>query len=316
MIKNEQIVRRDIRQVHRETAEKFAAAKASGDLAAAEEAVREFSEQMRLFRDRVPAIESALGRNFLGGAAWQKIGIDVGEAPPIPEAITPELLERSCPFIPDKQMKDTHLLVLVPHRVNGWALSPKNLNFVCESHNRSGRALINHEFDVWQGEAWASQPQSHSEWVLLSKVNPDGDAVPSSQHFWNKAIRGQEKVHENHYPEYREGKALEVMTGVLLSILVNNHGFLWKKYVRCQEPCPAGGRVMVGHHDYAGVKIHTRDYNYPNQSIGRALVWDVDAAETSQQNMNSTGAQGTAPGALRRALESLGGLYQRVWPWG
>ena len=76
----------------------------------------------------------------------------------------------------------------------------------------------------WKGQDWAKAPQAQSEWVLIPKSDPDpkkmreeyGDVEGGKRHFRNKDIAAQQKVHGEHYKEYREVKALEVMTMALL----------------------------------------------------------------------------------------------------
>jgi hypothetical protein len=124
----------EIRQAQREAAEKIAAAKERGDLAAAESVLKEFSEQMRAFREPF----ELLGRNFFGVAAWKSIGVDVGEAPPLPKSLTLELLNSDCPLHPGETIKDTHLLVLIPETVNGEPYSALKLEELCAGTNGSG----------------------------------------------------------------------------------------------------------------------------------------------------------------------------------
>ncbi|MEY4668056.1 MAG: hypothetical protein RL518_755, partial [Pseudomonadota bacterium] len=85
-----------------------------------------------------PEVRELLGKNFLGSEAWSSQGIDVGVAPPIPASVTKELLESECPLHPGQKVKDTHILVLVPERVNGKPYTPLELDKLCDSRKGSG----------------------------------------------------------------------------------------------------------------------------------------------------------------------------------
>src|SRR3981189_1843179 len=51
-----------------------------------------------------------------GKAMWAKYFGDSGIEPPLPSTI-PEILNSRCPFWPDKKVRQTHLLVLIPETV-------------------------------------------------------------------------------------------------------------------------------------------------------------------------------------------------------
>ena len=267
----------DIRQAKREADEKFAAAKERGDLVAAESVLKEFSEQMRAFREPF----ELLGANFLGVAAWKNIGLEVGEAPPLPKFLTLELLDSECPLHPGEKIKDTHILVLVPKTVNGEPYTALKLDELCATRKGSGDRLIYDGADAtrWKGHDWANLPQSQSEWVLIPKSDPDpkkmrekyGEEEGDKRHFREKGIAAQQKVHGEHYTEYREVKALEVMTMALLYDLTHKERLL-PDYLRCEEPNAFGGRVCVGCFDANGLVVCDVFGDVDIDLIGRALA--------------------------------------------
>jgi hypothetical protein len=273
---------RDIREAQREAAEKIAAAKERGDFAAAESVLKEFSEQIRVFREHFGSITEALGQNFLGLAAWQNIGVDVGEAPPLPKSLTLELLNSECPLHPGEKIKDTHILVLVPKTVNGEPYSPLKLDELCATRKGSGHKLIYDGADwatAWKEQDWAKAPQAQSEWVLIPKSDPDpermrekyGEEEGDKRHFRGKDIATQQEVHNDHYKEYREVKALEVMTMALLYDLTHRERLL-PDYLRCEEPSAFGGRVCVGNFPAIGLKVDDEVDAYAPDLIGCALA--------------------------------------------
>jgi hypothetical protein len=213
-----------------------------------------------------------LGKNFLGVEAWTSQGIDVGQAPPIPSSITRELLESECPLHPGEKIKDTHLLVLVPESVNGAPYTALELNELCAARKGSGDKLIGILFSSWESDPWASTPQSRSEWLLIPKSDPDPQKVSKEKHFRRKNIAAQQTVHGTHYPDYREVKAVELMTAVLLYDLVNGERLLDGYSLRCQEKNASGGRVCVGYFVADGLQIFDCCDDADRVVIGRALA--------------------------------------------
>ena len=220
------------------------------------------------------AVKKELGKNFLGPEEWNAQGIDVGEVPPIPTSITKKLLESDCPLHPGEKIKDTHLLVLVPKTVNGEPYTAVKLDELCATRKGSGDTLIHDGWKSWKKQPWASQQQVESEWVLIPKSDPDPNKVPEAKHFRSKIIAAQQKVHETHYPEYREVRTVELMTAVLLNDLVNGDPRMldgWNS-LRCVEPNASGGRVCVGDFDASGLRVNDVYGADDSDSLGRALA--------------------------------------------
>ena len=214
-----------------------------------------------------------LGKNFLGAEAWSSQGIDVGPVPLVPEAITSELLNLECPLHPGEKIKDTHVLMLVPKTVNGEPYTALKLDELCAERKGSGDKLIYDRYDSWKSQEWASSPQAASEWVLIPKSDPDPKKVPD-RHFRIKSISQQEKVHEDHYGDYREAKAVELMTAVLLCYLVHKERLV-PENLRCQEQNEFGGRVCVGRFSSFGLWIRVSYGDYPNEGTGLALAREL-----------------------------------------
>ena len=227
----------------------------------------------------VPVI---LGKNFLGAASWKVgFGVDVGLVPPIPKEVTQSLLESPCPLHPGQKIKDTHILMLVPKTVNGEAYTALKLDKLCAERKGTGDNLI---YDgagadwvkVWKSLDWANLPQAQSEWVLLPKSDPDPKVSPG-KHFRNKDIAAQRKVHEEHYSEYREVKALVVMTMALLNDVVNGEPRILDgcNHLRCIEPNASGGRVCVGDFGARGLWVLGAHDGKDGDRIGRALAREL-----------------------------------------
>jgi len=230
-------------------------------------------------------VKKELGKNFLGPEEWKAQRIDVGEVPPIPASITKKLLNSPCPLHPGEKIKDTHLLVLIPETVNGEPYSARKLDELCATRKGSGDKLIYDGADwatKWKGQDWAKAPQAQSEWVLIPKSDPDpermrekyGDEEGDKRHFRSKNIAAQQKVHGEHYTEYREVKALEVMTMALLNDLVNGEPRMLDgaNYLRCVEPNAFGGRVCVGGFNANGLGVFDDNDDGASDRFGRALA--------------------------------------------
>ena len=231
----------------------------------------DFCEEMER-REQLP--RELLGKKFLGAEAWRKQGIDVGAEPALPATITEELLNSECPLNPGEKIKDTHLLVLIPKTVNGEPYTALELDELCATRKGSGDKLI---YDgaywatAWKEKDWARSPQVQSEWVLIPKSDPDPEKVSADKHFRSKNIAAQQKVHEEHYGEYREVKTLELMTAVLLYDLTNKERLV-PEYLRCVEPNASGGRVCVGRFVAYGLEVSVGRDDNGGGRVGRALA--------------------------------------------
>jgi hypothetical protein len=218
----------------------------------------------------VPAL---LGKNFLGPKEWNAQGIYVGTPPPLPSSITEALLNSYCPLHHGEKIKDTHVLVLVPKTVNGRPYTALELDKLCAERKGSGDKLIYRGADfanTWKKCGWAKAAQVKSEWVLMPKSDPDPFVSPV-KHFRRKNIAEQQKVHDDHYREYRQVKAREVMTLALLYDLVNKERLL-PDQLRCEEPNASGGEVCVGDFDAHGLLVRVCWDGNVNAYIGRALA--------------------------------------------
>jgi hypothetical protein len=248
----------------------------TGDVEGANAAIAELRARTAHFDELAQTnIEYVLGKNLLGAEAWKRgFGVDVGEPPPVPESITPALLNSPCPLHPGQLIKETHILMLVPQTVNGDPYSALKLDELCSSRKGSGDTLIYDGRSNWKRCDWAILPQVKSEWVLLPKSDPDRNKVPFEKHFRRKEIPQQQDVHKEHYLEYREAKALEVMTMALLSDLVHGEPRILDGWnlLRCMEPTASGGRVCVGYFAADGLRVDDGNVDCDGVNFGRALA--------------------------------------------
>ncbi len=223
------------------------------------------------------AVSKLMGNNFLGPAQWKSaFNVAVGVVPPLPASLTKALLESACTIEPGKRVKDTHILVLVPATVNGEPYTPLKLDAMCEGNEGSGDALIDPRWTDWKDFPFASKSLPESRWVLMPRRDPDPQVIAEEQHFRSKNISSQAKVHAKFYPEYREVKALELMTQVVLNDLVHGEPRLLPDYyLRFDEPNAVGGLVCLGFFDAGGLFVSDAhgddDFSIVGWSVARLL---------------------------------------------
>ena len=108
-----------------------------------------------------------------GKAEWGKYFGDIGIEPPLPANIE-NILNEPCSFWPDKKVKETHLLVLIPNTVNG---KPFTLNYLEEliQKPKSGHATKYRYYSDYAKEAVGDKSYS-SHWLLMTR-----DIIPGSR---------------------------------------------------------------------------------------------------------------------------------------
>ena len=102
--------------------------------------------------------------------------------------------------------------------------------------------------------------------------------MPAEKHFRSKDVAAQQAVHDTHYTEYREVKAVEVMTAALLNDLVNGGPRLFAdSYLRTIELNASGGpgRVFVGIFPARGMVVEVDRVDGVNGDAGRALAREL-----------------------------------------
>jgi hypothetical protein len=246
------------------------------DLQRAQEALGELklktANYEKLLEEMQAPMRAILGTNFLGTAEWkQGLGVNVGAPPPIPETLTPDLLNSACPLHPGQRIKDSHILMLMPRTVDGQLYSALKLDELCASRTGSGDRLIDNLTDYenqWKRERWAHTSPTESQWILIPKSDP-----PSYERdFRNKTIAEQAEVFKHYAAEYREAKALEVMTAAVLHDVLSGERIVPNYLVRTKEPHAAEGRVVVGRFNASGLQISLlyAHHGYVNVSFAMA----------------------------------------------
>jgi hypothetical protein len=210
------------------------------------------------------AIAAAL-RPF-GEAEWKQYFGDVGSAPDLPSDMA-AILNSSCPFWLGKQVKDTHLLVLVPATVDGRPFTLDLLRELIKSPKGGGSKT---EYCVYGNhvlrELGAQSPRS-SYWVLMTR-----DVLPDSR---NKTYDAQKALVAAHASRlglpYEMPHVLAAATAILLHHVRTGERLYtdapWT-ITRCQEKVDNNRYpVLIGGFSSGGLRVND-DCVYDYRSLG------------------------------------------------
>ena len=146
-----------------------------------------------------------------GVQAWRRYFGEVGVEPPLPPDID-EILHSACPFWPDRAVKDTHLLVLIPSTVDGKAFTLDLLGELVKNPRGGGYStqyfLYDDEVQRLSGDVYSSS----SYWVLLTR-----DVLPGSRnkpYVDQQALIATQTSHIDHAP-YEIPHVLEAATAIV-----------------------------------------------------------------------------------------------------
>ena len=151
-------------------------------------------------------------------------------------------MSSTCPFWPDKKVRETHLLFLVPGTVNG---NPLTLNFLKEliREPKKGHKTDYRGYEECVKNKLGDQSTS-SCWVLMTR-----DIIPNSR---NKNYEEQEKLVATHAQgssqPYELPKALEAAIGILIEHVQTGkklYSVNPSTFTKCQEKVIEGQRPVV-----------------------------------------------------------------------
>ena len=130
---------------------------------------------MELNVDNCPVLTKTVFRDkVFGKKDWEKHFGDIGVEPPLPANIE-KILNEPCSFWPDKKVKETHRLVLIPNTVNG---KPFTMNYLEEliQKPKSGHCT---KYEIYSNHAKSAigDKSYPSHWVLMTR-----DIIPGSRY--------------------------------------------------------------------------------------------------------------------------------------
>jgi hypothetical protein len=209
-----------------------------------------------------------LALKTLGEVEWRRYFGEVGPVPDLPSDMA-TILDSTCPFWPGKKVRDTHLLVLIPAKVNGQSFS---LNLLCGliRHPRNG----GHETQYWyygsdvQVYLGASSPAA-SYWLLMTR-----DVLPESR---SRSYRDQEKMVADHASRtrlpYEVPSVLEAATAILMHHVRDGERLYSsnsRTYTRCQELIYGAYPAVVGGFEPSGLRVGS--ILYDSSSLGSGVA--------------------------------------------
>ena len=202
-----------------------------------------------------------------GAKKWKQYFGDVGSAPDLPSDIA-AILDGPCPFWPDKQVKDTHLLMLVPATVDG---KPLTLNLLGELIQRPEGGGSKTEYRYYSSDVereLGNQLSRGSYWVLMTR-----DVLPNSR---NKTYENQKKllakhVHSKGLAPYEVPHALEAVVAILLHYVRTGERLYadapWT-YTCCQEVVDNNKYpVVVGGFSSGGLIVYCDFYVHEDRGV-------------------------------------------------
>jgi hypothetical protein len=193
-----------------------------------------------------------------GASAWQQYFGDVGRAPDLPNNIA-GILDSACPFWPERKIRDTHLLVLIPATVDGAPFTLSLLGELVKRPKNGGHKTQYSYYDSRvQARLGAASPQA-SYWLLMTR-----DVLPWSR---RKTYADHKKLVADHARRtslpYELPKALEAATAILTHHVRNGEQLYgdnpWT-FTRCQERIVRESNrhpVVVGGFESSGPDIYS-----------------------------------------------------------
>ena len=170
-----------------------------------------------------------------GGQEWAKYFGDIGVEPSLPTNIE-DILNTSCTFWPDKKVKETHILVLIPNTVNGKSFTLNYLEELIQKPKSGHATKYKYYFNyVKNGIGEQSFP---SHWVLITK-----DVIPGSK---DKSYSNQCCMLDTHNKKtdlhYEFPYPLDATTSILMHYIKtgeylytnDEQGGKWA-FTRCQD---------------------------------------------------------------------------------
>lgn len=179
----------------------------------------------------------------MGKAVWERYFGDVGEEPPLPSNIH-EILESQCPYWPDKKVKETHLLVLIPKSVNGKSFTVELLEKLIENPIGGGNATKYFSFGRVTHN-WGGAPNSY--WILFTK-KPVKDFDYDNQK--------REHLLLFYKTDYGRPRLLEATTSICMHYVSTGERLYGNRYTECEEQgAPGSLHIQLGGFKEDGIRL-------------------------------------------------------------
>ena len=179
-----------------------------------------------------------------GAKKWAKYIGEVGEEPPLPEKLE-KLLKSPCPYWDGKQIKDTHMLTLIPATVNGEELTLERLGELVKTP-KAGHAGHYNDWDPGGNE---KAKVDRSYWTLMTK-----DVIPGTR---NEGYYEQRKLLKKNY---EAPKLIEAAVSIFMAYVSEKEELYTRNpwiYTRCQEAASGFNyQMMVGGSAGGGLDVN------------------------------------------------------------
>jgi hypothetical protein len=192
---------------------------------------------------------------------WKHYFGDIEPAPDLPSDMA-DILDSACPFWPEKQVKDTHLLVLMPATVDGKPCTLNLLKELIECPKGGGHKTHYRWYDSDVKEKIGAVAPVASYWLLMTR-----DVLPGSR---DKSYGDQKKLVTGHASRtglpYGLPKALEAAAAILTHHVRGGerlYGDDPYTHTRCQELIRWSGSEypsVVGGFGSSGLHLFHNNY--------------------------------------------------------
>ena len=206
-----------------------------------------FASACRLFRavvdsNRVLYLKRLGVYDFaFGKVEWVRYFGDIGEEPPLPVNIA-EILNSQCPIWPDKKVKDTHMLTLIPSHVNGEQLTIEGVGELVKSPKGGGCAT---KYDFYKHFGNEKAHVKQNTWVLMTR-----DVLPNSL---DKSYKAQcqlvAALAKSSGQSYEVPHLIEAVTSIFMEYVKTGNRLYSddsRTYTRCQKKAQDKGCVSNG----------------------------------------------------------------------
>ena len=188
--------------------------------------------------------------------AWESYFGLVNEEPTLPNDIN-KILESACPFWPDKKIKDTHLLAMVPVTVDGNPLTPRQMIELAQKPKAGRKTAPREAKEMKRVSRRVGDEGRYSRKNMLAHANALRDseeeitqrclralkkkASTNTQPYWILMTRDvvntdvSSESLKARYPEYDALTVLEAATGVLTHYTSTGQWIYAQTHTYCKD---------------------------------------------------------------------------------
>jgi len=214
------------------------------------------TEENQKLQQIVPVKTTPLPAIAFGKDKWATYFGDIGQEPPLPSDIH-QILNSPCPFWQGKKVEETHLLVLIPKKVNGQLLTLANLAQGIQKP-KQGNAT---KFNSWSPGGNENLSIANSYWVLMTR-----DVLEGTR---NKSYADQTQIvsgfRQKTGIDYQPPKLLEAAVCILMEHASKGTRLYsdspWT-FTRCQEKYENHDwQMVIGGFAVAGLVVSNGRYD-------------------------------------------------------